>query len=334
MIIEKISPEVATELCRKITADLPEYFGLPDANESYAQGVKSCINFAAKLNGEYVGLLSLDFPYPNNASIYWMGVLSTYHRKGVGQWLVLESKAFAVEQGAQSITVETVSKKTGDKYYSKTHDFYESLGFMPMFDLKPEGYECTMVYMVKKLQYNANNMPSAEELFETASYHFFAAECLLKPCDQAKSQPFTFFSAGFLLHLSLEIFLKGCIKAYGIQPRATHDLKKLVKNLSEIMAERGNELAFSSEEISIIKHFQKCHDMRYNPGKDSIGTIDSERCAKVIIRIKSVLSSDIDKMFKANWDWNPIIDTKKGMEYAFFRTDSQEVQDAIKKLSK
>lgn len=30
--IEPISPEIAESLCRQITADLPEYFGLPDAN--------------------------------------------------------------------------------------------------------------------------------------------------------------------------------------------------------------------------------------------------------------------------------------------------------------
>jgi hypothetical protein len=33
IIIETISSGLAQELCRKITADLPEYFGLPEANE-------------------------------------------------------------------------------------------------------------------------------------------------------------------------------------------------------------------------------------------------------------------------------------------------------------
>ena len=46
--IEEISQEVAEGLCRKITEDLPEYFGLPDANEHYAVGVRSRHNFTAK----------------------------------------------------------------------------------------------------------------------------------------------------------------------------------------------------------------------------------------------------------------------------------------------
>jgi hypothetical protein len=29
IIIETITPDLASALCRKITADLPEYFGLP-----------------------------------------------------------------------------------------------------------------------------------------------------------------------------------------------------------------------------------------------------------------------------------------------------------------
>jgi hypothetical protein len=45
--IETIAPDLACELCRKITADLPEYFGLPEVSEHYAVGVCSRINLAA-----------------------------------------------------------------------------------------------------------------------------------------------------------------------------------------------------------------------------------------------------------------------------------------------
>lgn len=69
--IEKIASELAQSLCRTITKDLPEYFGLPEANEHYAIGVKTRANFAAKSGDDYIGLVSIDFPYPNNANIYW-----------------------------------------------------------------------------------------------------------------------------------------------------------------------------------------------------------------------------------------------------------------------
>ena len=69
----------ADELCRKITANLPEYFGIPEANEHYALGVVSRVNFAAHHKGELITLLSLDFPYPNNANVYWIGVMRSFH---------------------------------------------------------------------------------------------------------------------------------------------------------------------------------------------------------------------------------------------------------------
>jgi hypothetical protein len=60
--VETITPDTASALCRKITADLPEYFGLPEVNEHYTVGVRSRINMAARVGEEYVGLISIDFP--------------------------------------------------------------------------------------------------------------------------------------------------------------------------------------------------------------------------------------------------------------------------------
>lgn len=68
--IETITLDLAEGLCRKITVDLPEYFGLPEVNEHYAIGVRSRLNLAARVGEEYVGLISIGFPYPENASIY------------------------------------------------------------------------------------------------------------------------------------------------------------------------------------------------------------------------------------------------------------------------
>lgn len=61
--IEKITGELAKSLCRTITKDLPEYFGLPEANVHYEIGWKTRTNFAAKDGDGYIGLISIDFPY-------------------------------------------------------------------------------------------------------------------------------------------------------------------------------------------------------------------------------------------------------------------------------
>jgi ribosomal protein S18 acetylase RimI-like enzyme len=149
--IETITSDLAETLCRDITADLPEYFGLPEVNEHYAIGVRSRINLAACAGEEYVGLISIDFPYPENANIYWMGILRQYHRTGIGK--TLSDKAFrqAQNRGAKTISVETLSPEEADDNYLKTYQFYKSLGFAPLFKLKPEGYAWNMVYMLKNL---------------------------------------------------------------------------------------------------------------------------------------------------------------------------------------
>ncbi len=56
-----------------------------------------------------------------------------------------------MDKGATSLTVETLSTQESDKNYLKTYHFYEKSEFKPLFNLKPEGYEFTMVYMHKML---------------------------------------------------------------------------------------------------------------------------------------------------------------------------------------
>lgn len=149
--IEPVSPEIAEELCRKITADLPEYFGLSECNEHYALGVRSRENFAAKSGEEYVALISLEFPYPKSSHIYWMGILRKFQEKGVGRRLLERVSTYAHERGASTMTVDTLAPDESDQNYFKTYKFYAAQGFAPLFNLKPQNYEWTMVYMAKNL---------------------------------------------------------------------------------------------------------------------------------------------------------------------------------------
>jgi len=149
--IDLISPQEAEEVCRALTAQLPDYFGLPECNEAYAQGVKSRKNLAAKIDGRPVGLLSLEFPYPQSGSLYWMAVAPECQGQGVGQKLIDAATILAFESGAHTLTVETLAPQEADPGYLKTYNFYKRAGFEPLFNLKPEGYAWTMVYMAKRL---------------------------------------------------------------------------------------------------------------------------------------------------------------------------------------
>ncbi|MBN9542910.1 MAG: GNAT family N-acetyltransferase [Alphaproteobacteria bacterium] len=150
--VKLISSDVASDLCKRITIQLPEYFGIMEANENYFNGIFQKTNFAAKYNNEYVGLLSLEFPYSNNSNVYWMGILPNYHNKGIGKKLLQYASKYSLEKGTASITVETLSPNQNDHNYYKTYQFYRSFGFHPLFNIKPLNYEWEMVYMIKILK--------------------------------------------------------------------------------------------------------------------------------------------------------------------------------------
>lgn len=149
--VDEVNHDQAEKLCRDITTDLPEYFGISSANEAYFKGVHRCKNLAAKINGVYVGLLSLNFPYANNSSIYWMGVLKEHQKKGIGSALLNAACTLAIKASAVTMTVETLDPDHADENYLKTYQFYKSVGFQPLVTVQPQGYEWTMVYMVKPL---------------------------------------------------------------------------------------------------------------------------------------------------------------------------------------
>lgn len=141
----------ADQLCQKIITDLPEYFGIPEANEHYVHGVLNKNNFIAQVDNNYVGLISIDFPYPNNANIYWMGVMRNYHRQGTGKILLNEAMAYALSHNATTMTVETLAPAECDENYLKTYKFYCANDFKPLFNLKPIDYDWNMVYMLSFL---------------------------------------------------------------------------------------------------------------------------------------------------------------------------------------
>jgi GNAT superfamily N-acetyltransferase len=150
--LEQISSDFAESLCRLITSKLPEYFGLSEVNEHYAIGVRERINIAAEVDNQYVGLISIEFPYANNANIYWMAVLPEYHNQGIGRKLIEAACELAKDKQAKTITVETLSPKNADENYLKTYNLYLNQDFKPLFDLKPNNYEWKMVYMAKNLE--------------------------------------------------------------------------------------------------------------------------------------------------------------------------------------
>ncbi len=151
MQIENIPCAMAEQICRDITESLPEWFGQAEANERYAKGVAERVALVAFNGVKPIGLISLEFHYPNNANIYWLGVMRDYHGQGIGAALMAVAAQFSIGKNCDSMTVETLAERNGDEAYLKTYRFYERCGFRPLFDMNTYGPDFSMVYMIKDL---------------------------------------------------------------------------------------------------------------------------------------------------------------------------------------
>lgn len=151
MHIKMIEPAFAKEICRTLTSTLPGWFDIQEANARYEQGMGDRLSFAACLGNDFIGMITLEFPYPENANIYWMAVAHQYHNKNVGKKLLATAENYCRENGYTTLTVETLSPKQNNENYLKTYSFYEKSGFKPLFDLNTYDRENRMVYLQKTL---------------------------------------------------------------------------------------------------------------------------------------------------------------------------------------
>lgn len=150
---ELASPQARSAACKALTESLPDWFGQPQANANYIAGVAAQDAFVVRdEDGDPIGLLSLRFFFDTNADIYWLGVAPDYHHQGIGAALVEAAATKAVEQGCQTLTVETLGPSDPDEGYARTRAFYRAQGFLPLFELRPHGPDTPLLYLVKMIQ--------------------------------------------------------------------------------------------------------------------------------------------------------------------------------------
>lgn len=78
-------------------------------HERYAQGMLDRISFSACVDNNYIGMITLEFPYSNNANIYWMAVAKSYHGRHVGKKLLHAAENYCNERRCFSLTVATLT---------------------------------------------------------------------------------------------------------------------------------------------------------------------------------------------------------------------------------
>ncbi len=129
------SGTAASGVCRSVLAELPDFFGLPEANEDYERHVSAHTTIVASLDDTAVdstaiGLVSLLRHPGASVEIHLLAVRPQLHRCGVGAALVERAERIARDEGAKVLQVKTLGPSREDAGYARTRSFYEAVGFL------------------------------------------------------------------------------------------------------------------------------------------------------------------------------------------------------------
>lgn len=127
---------IKSEITEAVLRQLPEWFGNEDALKSYIESVKDKKFYAAYDKGFAIGFICLKINNPYTADIHVTGVLKEYHRKGIGRQLVTTSEQYLFDNGYKFFMVKTLGESTDYEFYRRTRNFYRSVGFYPLEEIK------------------------------------------------------------------------------------------------------------------------------------------------------------------------------------------------------
>lgn len=140
--------------CDAIVAALPYFFRDPTGVRNAAKEVRQNTGWVTEDDGSVTGFLSLAWSTQETAEIAWMAVHPDYQRGGRGTALVNEAAMFAREGGAQMLMLFTspLTDSPGlSNGFGATRRFYAGLGFVALWEVKPEGWTKAHLLMVRAL---------------------------------------------------------------------------------------------------------------------------------------------------------------------------------------
>jgi ribosomal protein S18 acetylase RimI-like enzyme len=133
MKIDIPAPDLGrSAMCAPILAALPAWFGIAAATQQYIRDIEQRPTLVAWDDGQPVGFLRLTHHNPVAAEIHVMGILPTYHRRGIGRSLVTHAETRLRQQDVRLLQVKTVSADVPSEPYARTRAFYLAMGFLPL----------------------------------------------------------------------------------------------------------------------------------------------------------------------------------------------------------
>ena len=118
--------------CRQILATLPDWFGIPEANDAYVAVADAHRCTIASIDGLDVGITTVVHHGSYAAEIHLMAVVPTHHRSGIGSAMLQHIERDLAARGVEFLQVKTLSSAHPDEGYARTRAFYLSYGFRPL----------------------------------------------------------------------------------------------------------------------------------------------------------------------------------------------------------
>jgi ribosomal protein S18 acetylase RimI-like enzyme len=138
------------ELCGRLSAELPMWFGRPESNAAYMRGIATRDCYVADQDRTIAGLIALEYHFGTTCNVWWLGVSPLCHRRGIGRALVEHALHEAQRCGCRYLAVETMSPRAKSQEYDLTRQFYLALGFEPLIEFEPEPDDY-MMWLVRRL---------------------------------------------------------------------------------------------------------------------------------------------------------------------------------------
>jgi GNAT superfamily N-acetyltransferase len=116
----------------RIIRDLPEWFGMEDANAAYVEAARVLPTFVARRGDKIVGVCLVRRHNPVSAEIELLAVTRSHHRQGIGRQLSERVERDLRDDGVVLLQVKTFGPSGVSEEYARTRAFYASVGFVPL----------------------------------------------------------------------------------------------------------------------------------------------------------------------------------------------------------
>lgn len=139
---------------REILASVPEWFGIPEANEAYVEDAGRLPSYLAvdgHDDGTVVGVALLHEHFPLSRELHLIAVRRDRHRQGVGRELLAAVESDLRADGVRILEVHTVGPSNENEGYARTREFYRAQGFVAMNELQRIDWNGPTLILVKPL---------------------------------------------------------------------------------------------------------------------------------------------------------------------------------------